>query len=247
MGTKVNRISFYRILLICIVNIIVVWRDTSIYHTVLMGKESNFYEFLLFSSSNVYFIALFGVLSIWILMADYREITNRDLLVMMRFQRRSIYYKARMKNQALRVIIYVIAIFTMRFLIALLMQYPITTTWNYLPEYEVYTKGEIYILIGKIFLGMMAYFCFFTWLRENVEEQSSLLRIQNIVMGMVPLIELGLYKNTNIKLMQYLPLGHAVVYGQGYERSMMEMIVYWLLVLYMLWWVRITFYIQKDY
>lgn len=247
MKTNVNRISINRWIMVIIFNCLLVWRDVFNYEIILGGRKGNLFEFIIFSLNNVYFIVLVGVISVWILVADYKEISGIDILLMIRFRERKEFYKIRMKTQRNKVFIYVLITFVLRFIVAKVMQYQLGDVWIILYEYKEYSFGSIAYLVIKLFVGILGYLCFFVWLRENIGEVANSGFLRNVLPGIIPVVELAIFKSMSWRHLAYLPIGNILLDYQYYEKGILGIGVYWLLMLQILYLIRTELHKKRDY
>lgn len=247
MKTNGNRISANRLIVVLILNCLLVWQDILYYENIIEGKQGNCFEFGIFSLNSIYFVVLFGVISVWILVADYREISGIDILFMYRFEKKRVYYKKRMLNQSLRVFVYVILSFVLRLAAAKIMGYRTDAPWYLLIEYQDYSAAGIIYLIAKLFVGVFGYLCSFAWLRETLGDlvNSTLLRIALPVI--IPVIELAIYKSVRWKLLPYLPVGNTLLDYPFYSKEILSRGIYWISILSILYIIRVEFCQKRDY
>ncbi len=247
MKTNGNRISANRLIVVLILNCLLVWRDILYYENIIEGKQGNCFEFEIFSLNSIYFVVLFGVISVWILVADYNEISGIDILFMYRFEKKRVYYKKRLLNQGLRVFVYVILSFVLRLAAAKIMGYRTDAPWYLLIKYQGYSAAGIVYLIAKLFVGVFGYLCFFAWLRETLGElvNSTLLRIA--LPGIIPIIELAIYKSVRWKLLPYLPVGNILLDYPFYNKEILSRGIYWISILSILYIIRVELCQKRDY
>lgn len=247
MKTGIHKVSYKRWLIIILFNFFLVFRDVISYSASLDGKQGNLIEFMVFSLNNVYFIVLAGVISVWILTVDFKDILGTDILAMTRFKERKKYFKARMLEEGCRVFLYTFTCFLLRVLVSIVMQYNVSSLWNVMSEYDNCSYITMTYIVIDIFITIFGYLCFFVWTRELIFALTNNEFLRNVLPALLPITELAILKSLNWICLPFLPIGNILLSYPQYSKGLISHCTYWALLLFTIFTIRLEVNLKCDF